>query len=57
MYMFVYIYNTLFTFQCYDFFSETFKEPGTCQAKIWRCATRVAEGGLEYLDKPEGITG
>merc|ERR1712045_438371 len=39
------------------FAEETFKEPGTCQAKIWRCATRVAEGGLEYLDKPEGITG
>jgi len=24
---------------------------------MWRCATRVAEGGLDYFDRPEGLAG
>ena len=28
-----------------------------CKTKMWRCVARVAEGGLDYFHRPEGISG
>ena len=34
-----------------------FNDTISCRAKMWRCAMRVAEDGLEYLHEPEGLIG
>ena len=33
------------------------KDGASCKSKMWRCFSRVAEGGLEYFERPEGISG
>ena len=28
-----------------------------CRVDMWRCLSRVIEGGLHYIDNPEGLYG
>ena len=28
-----------------------------CRVDMWRCLSKVIEGGLHYIDKPEGLMG
>ena len=28
-----------------------------CRVDMWRCLSRVVEGGLHYIDNPEGLYG
>ena len=28
-----------------------------CRVEMWRCLSKVIEGGLHYIDKPDGLMG
>ena len=28
-----------------------------CRVEMWRCLSRVVEGGLHYIDNPDGLYG
>ena len=36
---------------------EEGEEEEECRLEMWRCLSRVIEGGLHYMDKPEGLIG
>ena len=38
--------------------SAKYKDPAEeekCRVEMWRCLSRVVEGGLHYIDKPDGL--
>ena len=36
---------------------EEGEEEEECRLEMWRCLSKVIEGGLHYMDKPEGLIG
>jgi hypothetical protein len=36
---------------------ELVEEEEECRVEMWRCLSKVIEGGLHYVDNPEGLLG